>query len=225
MWAGILSIPPLISWYLDHFPSVHAQLPVWVGSVSLGLWVGLGVMTLIANAVAHANIDRLLRDRQLPRIADEAPSKSPTPISPALQQPEAVPAPALRAKGWTLPSHARVFEAVGRLRRDRPSAEWPKVKIVTSTSGRSVAELLVLIFQTAEWRLEDNPEDGSYIFRAKSDQITNIKIRYRKAFADIGSDVGHALNVMYFLETQTEQFPDLDVAYYSFIQIEIGYPS
>jgi hypothetical protein len=74
MWAGILSVPPLISWYLDHFPSIHAQMPAWAGFASLSAAVGLAIMALVANAVAHANLDRLLRDSG--RRPLEAPPQS-----------------------------------------------------------------------------------------------------------------------------------------------------
>jgi hypothetical protein len=68
MWAGVFSVPPLISWYLDHFPAVHAQLPVWTGTVSLTAGVGLAIVALIANAVSHARLDRILtRENDAPR--------------------------------------------------------------------------------------------------------------------------------------------------------------
>jgi hypothetical protein len=74
MWAGILSVPPLISWYLDHLPSIHAQMPAWAGFASLSVGVGLAIMALVANAVANANLDRLLRDSG--RRPLEAPPQS-----------------------------------------------------------------------------------------------------------------------------------------------------
>jgi len=62
MWAGILSVPPLTSWYLDHFPSIHAQVPASAGFASLSAGLGLAIVALVANAVAHANLDRLLSE-------------------------------------------------------------------------------------------------------------------------------------------------------------------
>jgi hypothetical protein len=72
IWASILSVPPLISWYLDHFPSFHAHMPPWTGSISLTAGVGLAITALIANAVAHANLDRLLSDHQQHQTAEVA---------------------------------------------------------------------------------------------------------------------------------------------------------
>ncbi len=139
--------------------------------------------------------------------------------SPASAMPVSV---STQARDWILPSTDRVLEAVRRLQRRRPEAGSPKVKIVTTKNGRVVAALLVSVFQTAGWHLQDNPEDGSYIFSMKSDQIVGLKLRYRQTFDEIGSTVEGALSAIYFLEIQKEQFPDLDVAHYGCIQIEIG---
>ncbi len=86
-WAGILSVPPLLSWYLDHLPGIHAQLPAWTGQVSLTVWVALFVVALIANAAGHAKLDRVLSSREnLPaRISAATVPLSPVP-SPAYQE-------------------------------------------------------------------------------------------------------------------------------------------
>lgn len=39
-------------------------MPAWAGSVSLSVGVGLAIMALVANAIAHASLGRLLNDRE-----------------------------------------------------------------------------------------------------------------------------------------------------------------
>ena len=77
--SGILTIPPTAAWYLDHTNVIH--LPDNLGNWMLGIAVILFGIAMVANAVVHQGMGKLIgqqkQDAQTPS-STQASDSSPT---------------------------------------------------------------------------------------------------------------------------------------------------
>lgn len=68
---------------------------------------------------------------------------------------------ALEAPQWVIPDATNVLQAINSLKKSPFKAD---VRILSSKKGRLVANLLVQIFQLAEWTIQENSVEASCIF-------------------------------------------------------------
>ena len=136
---------------------------------------------------------------------------------------EKKPQPVVSVTPWSLPSPLSTLEVADSLRKTSPDLP---VKILATEEGRNIATLLIKIFQSVGWTVQDNPENASYIFPLSGrNSLSGIRLRYRQSPIGnlVGSPVFNALNSLFSVFTvQTEPFPDSDA--YNFVQIEVGSP-
>jgi hypothetical protein len=62
--SGILTIPPTVTWYLDHTGVIH--LPANLNDWLLGIAVSLFVVAMTANAFVHRGMGKLIGQQEKP---------------------------------------------------------------------------------------------------------------------------------------------------------------
>jgi hypothetical protein len=119
-----------------------------------------------------------------------------------------------------------VLDAIDHL-KTTAAFDPPKTRIITTSGGRPLAELLLRIFHDAHWPIEVNDDDSTELFPAKTDDAVGILFRHRKK-GPAGSYFMHLLAVPNALrgaglQYAEQEFPDNDN--YNFFQLEIGNPT
>jgi len=70
-----LAIPAVLGWYITEFDTIREHVPSWTSKAFGGVFVCLGVLALIANALVHRKLERLSQvrsatDTALPQIKE-----------------------------------------------------------------------------------------------------------------------------------------------------------